>query len=361
MDENSDKDAQSILAITSSQLDRCYRHMAIKDVLKDLHSQLKDKPINEQIKYYETQAQNLTNENELIKFYIFICARDSLFNFHEIIKTPNIVKLFMEDGRVYNNISEMNNVVEDEIKKAGGYYPYFRKNRDEIKQRYPLGVPGSVKYKEKSLYLQIATQDYEGALQKARTIEEIEKISEAHRIKVSNPFPENEMKIEKEMDIPYIIELFNRLVDKIEELEQTITDGENMPPSVSGSYSDDDIMQIITWGKSKEEFLRHKALLQKSEISFTPLSIQGKPYFKRGDEAKAAASLFLFWQKNKFINGFIKESKNRKSYNIKIITCAFSMNNENNFKEGALRDALYRINKGDKNKLEVFSDLLLKN
>jgi hypothetical protein len=265
MNDNQEKDIQSILNIASRQLDRYHHHNAIDEVLKTIDAQLKEKPLDKQIKYYETQARNLANTDELIKFYIFICARDELFNFQEITKTNNIVKLFIKDSRVYNSISDMNDVVENEINKAGGYYLYIRKNRDAIKSRYSLGVPSAVKYKEKFLYVIKATHDFEDSLNKAKTVDEINKISEAHRIKISDPFPENEMKIEREIEIPYNIRLFNRLLDKIEELEDNKLKKENIQKQYPSSLVDI-IIDIPAIPRVKDKIKGDISVLYKKKV-----------------------------------------------------------------------------------------------
>jgi len=121
----------------------------------------------------------------------------------------------------------------------------------------------------------------------------------------------------------------------------------------------------LTWVSGQKEFLRQMKLLNKDEIFFKDINSvilrdpDDMPYFKRGDECKSAASLYLYWHNEKHINGLYIESKRRQTENIKLITENFKMNSGKEFNDRSLREAFKRAKK-DNAKIKVFTDLLKK-
>lgn len=312
MQDNREKDLQSILSITSNQLDKYYHHKAIENVLKDIDVKLKNNTIDEQIKYYEDQAKNLVEKYELIKSYIFFCAQDrSPFNFHKISQIPDSLESYIKDVRVHNSINEMKSLIKKEIDDSGGYYLYFKINRNAIQEMYPFGVPLIVKYEEKFLFIQKANQDFEVALKSAKTPDEINNITEAYRLKVSNPFPENEMKIEKEIDIPYLIRLFIKLLDKIEELKilsnerYQIKDNENPVKSIFN-------LPGISLPPSVNKMNIDLSILYENNLISI---IEGKPNFP---DAKFAIALFDLWNTVYLIFDYDQSRDTIISNNVKI-------------------------------------------
>lgn len=289
MQDKLENDIRSILSITSNQLDKYYHHKAIEKVLEDIDIKLINNPIDNQIKYYENQAMNLLEEYELIKSYIFFCAQDmSPFNFHKISQIPNSLELYIKDVRVHNNISEIKSLVIKEIDDAGGYYLYFKKNRNTIKEMYPWGVPPIVKYEEIFLFIQKENQDFNTTLKNAKTVDEINKITEAHQQKISNPFPEIEMTIDEEFDIPSSIILFNKLIDKIDELEKTDKDRH---PKKDDEESVTPIFNLPAISLPPSVGKMHNDLLILYNINLISLS-EGKPNFL---DVKCAIALFDLW------------------------------------------------------------------
>ena len=125
----------------------------------------------------------------------------------------------------------------------------------------------------------------------------------------------------------------------------------------------EELASKITWDitkpGSRNEFKRQVKLLQNQEISFAPLSKNRKPYFKRGEEAKAAASLFTYWHENDSITGLIINSGGTETENINMIIEAFDMEKKKFTKRG-LKNAFNKIKKGDRKKIDVFANLLNK-
>jgi len=323
---------------TTELVEYLHRKLEERANLDNLYDHLislsEGKPLTKKLLLFEAVAKEIAENDDFIKSYIFTCSKYTPSELSSIYKKPDIFNEILTNPDLNKELNDISKTFERVIDNAGGYYLYFKKNRKLFFKIYPHGVPPQMKF-----------QDW---------------LSDKKRkFSISGMFQASHFTVKHSEDIPPFINFFNRLMDQIYKIENEMENIDKHKPVVI-KYNDDDFIVKISWDRGKKEFLRQKRLLQKQEISFNPLSIHGKPYFKRGDEAKAAASLFIFWHENEFITGLRKSSKGRPGFNIDIITDSFSLNANKEFNKRALRDALQKVDKKDKNKLHVFANLLKK-